>query len=168
MISFYGRANYSYAGRYMFQAAVRRDGASVFGSNNKWATFPSASVAWRLSEESFIKDLGIFTDLKLRAGWGQSGNSQGFDIYSAKFFYDTAGRFEYTDPSTGTVTSYKGVTAARNVNDNLKWETTTMLNLGLDFAFLNGRINGTIEWYNKTTKDMIWGYPVSIDRKSVV
>lgn len=167
MISFYGRANYSYAGRYMFQAAVRRDGASVFGSNNKWATFPSASVAWRLSEESFIKDLGIFTDLKLRAGWGQSGNSQGFDIYSAKFFYDTAGRFEYTDPSTGTVTSYKGVTAARNVNDNLKWETTTMLNLGLDFAFLNGRINGTIEWYNKTTKDMIWGYPVSMAKYPV-
>lgn len=168
MISFYGRANYSYAGRYMLQAAVRRDGASVFGSNNKWATFPSASVAWRLSEESFIKDLGIFTDLKLRAGWGQSGNSQGFDIYSAKFFYDTTGgRFDYVDPDTGTSTSYKNVTAARNVNDNLKWETTTMLNLGLDFAFLNGRINGTIEWYNKTTKDMIWGYPVSMAKYPV-
>lgn len=161
MISFYGRANYSYAGRYIVQAAVRRDGASVFGSNNKWATFPSASVAWRLSEESFIKDLGIFTDLKLRAGWGQSGNSKGFDIYVAKFFYDTTNRFNYTDPVTGQTTSYKGVTAARNVNDDLKWETTTMLNLGLDFAFLNGRINGTIEWYNKTTKDMIWDYPVS-------
>ena len=168
MISFYGRANYSYAGRYIVQAAVRRDGASVFGSNNKWATFPSASVAWRLSEESFIKDLGIFTDLKLRAGWGQSGNSQGFDIYSAKFFYDTTGgRFDYVDPDTGTSTSYKNVTAARNVNDNLKWETTTMLNLGLDFAFLNGRINGTIEWYNKTTKDMIWGYPVSMAKYPV-
>lgn len=161
MISFYGRANYSYAGRYILQAAVRRDGASVFGSNNKWATFPSASAAWRLSEESFIKDLGIFTDLKLRAGWGQSGNSQGFDIYAAKFFYDTTDRFTYTDPNTGQSTSYKGLTAARNVNDDLKWETTTMLNLGLDFAFLNGRINGTIEWYNKSTKDMIWNYPVS-------
>ena len=168
MISFYGRANYSYAGRYIVQAAVRRDGASVFGSNNKWATFPSASVAWRLSEESFIKDLGIFTDLKLRAGWGQSGNSQGFDIYAARFFYDLKyendkpGRFDYVDPVTGTVTSYKTITAARNVNDNLKWETTTMVNLGLDFAFLNGRINGTIEWYNKTTKDMIWDYKVSL------
>ena len=167
MISFYGRANYSYAGRYMLQAAVRRDGASVFGSNNKWATFPSASVAWRLSEESFIKDLGIFTDLKLRAGWGQSGNSQGFDIYTAKFFYNTGARFDYVDPFTGEVTSYKTVNAARNVNDNLKWETTTMLNLGLDFAFLNGRINGTIEYYNKTTKDMIWGYPVSMAKYPV-
>lgn len=168
MISFYGRANYSYAGRYMLQAAVRRDGASVFGANNKWATFPSASVAWRLSEESFIKDLGIFTDLKLRAGWGQSGNSQGFDIYAAKFFYDTTGgRFDYVDPDSGVTTSYKNVTAARNVNDDLKWETTTMINLGLDFAFLNGRINGTIEWYNKTTKDMIWAYPVSMAKYPV-
>ena len=167
MISFYGRANYSYAGRYMLQAAVRRDGASVFGSNNKWATFPSASVAWRLSEESFIKDLGIFTDLKLRAGWGQSGNSQGFDIYTAKFFYNTGARFDYVDPVTGEVTSYKTVNAARNVNDNLKWETTTMLNLGLDFAFLNGRINGTIEYYNKTTKDMIWNYKVSLAKYPV-
>ena len=161
MISFYGRANYSYAGRYILQAAVRRDGASVFGSNNKWATFPSASAAWRLSEESFIKDLGIFTDLKLRAGWGQSGNSQGFDIYTARFFYQAGARFDYTDPVSGRVTSYKTINAARNVNDNLKWETTTMLNLGLDFAFLNGRINGTIEWYNKSTKDMIWEYRVS-------
>lgn len=171
MISFYGRVNYSYAGRYIAQAAVRRDGASVFGSNNKWATFPSASVAWRLSEESFIKDLAIFTDLKLRAGWGQSGNSQGFDIYAAKFFYDTYGspnvRFDYVDPVTGAVTSYKGIAAARNVNDDLKWETTTMLNLGLDFAFLNGRINGTIEWYNKSTKDMIWDYPVSMAKYPV-
>lgn len=179
MISFYGRANYSYAGRYIVQAAVRRDGASVFGSNNKWATFPSASVAWRLSEESFIKDLGIFTDLKLRAGWGQSGNSQGFDIYASRFYYDIKreyrkeigawipSRFEYIDPVTGTKTSYKSLTSARNVNDDLKWETTTMLNLGLDFAFLNGRINGTIEWYNKSTKDMIWDYPVSLAKYPV-
>ena len=179
MISFYGRANYSYAGRYIVQAAVRRDGASVFGSNNKWATFPSASVAWRLSEESFIKDLGIFTDLKLRAGWGQSGNSQGFDIYASRFYYDIKreyrkeigawipSRFEYVDPVTGTKTSYKSLTSARNVNDDLKWETTTMLNLGLDFAFLNGRINGTIEWYNKSTKDMIWDYPVSLAKYPV-
>ncbi len=162
MISFYGRANYSYASKYILQAAIRRDGASVFGSNNKWATFPSASIAWRLGEESFIKDTGIFSDLKLRAGWGQSGNSGGFDIYTSRFFYTNGGgRFDYVDPVTGKVTSYKGITAARNVNDDLKWETTTMLNIGLDFAFLNGRINGTVEWYNKSTKDMIWNYPVS-------
>ena len=161
MISFYGRANYSFNSKYIVQAAVRRDGASVFGANNKWATFPSGSVAWRLSEEDFIKNTGIFTDLKLRAGWGQSGNSQGFDIYTSRFFFDTTTRFDYVDPVTGAVTSYKGLTSARNVNNDLKWETTTMVNIGLDFAFLNGRINGTVEWYNKSTKDMIWDYPVS-------
>ena len=161
MISFYGRANYSYASRYIFQAAVRRDGASTFGSNNKWATFPSASVAWRITDESFLRDQTVIDDLKLRAGWGQSGNSAGFDIYTSRFYYKSTTRFDYVDPITGQTTSYKGLTAARNVNDDLKWETTTMVNLGLDFAFLNGRINGTFEWYNKTTKDMIWDYPVS-------
>ena len=162
MISFYGRVNYSLMSKYLFQAAIRRDGASTFGSNNRWATFPSASIAWRLSQENFLKDNNWLTDLKLRAGWGQSGNAQGFDIYTSRFFYQAAKRFDYVDPVTGAVTSYKGLTAARNVNDNLKWETTTMLNLGLDFSFLNGRIGGTIEYYNKDTKDMIWDYPVSV------
>ena len=160
MISFYGRANYSFKSKYLIQAAVRRDGASNFGANNRWATFPSASIAWRLSEESFIKDLGVFNDLKIRAGWGQSGNSAGFDANAARFFYSVGGRFEYVDEN-GNVHSYKEVHAARNVNDDLKWETTTMLNIGLDFAFFNGRLNGTIEYYDKDTKDMIWDYAVS-------
>ena len=161
MISFYGRANYSYKGKYLLQAAIRRDGASTFGSHNKWATFPSGSAAWRISEESFMEGTRDWlTDLKLRVGWGQSGNSQGFDIYTSRFYYKSAERFTYVDEN-GTEHSYKSVSAARNVNDNLKWETTTMLNLGLDYAFLNGRINGTIEYYNKDTKDMIWDYPVS-------
>lgn len=161
MISFYGRANYSYKSKYIVQAALRRDGSSTFGSNNKWATFPSGSIAWRLSEEDFIKDLGIFDDLKLRAGWGQSGNAMGFNIYTSRFFYQGGSRFVYTDPETGKETAYKNLNAARNVNDDLKWETTTMLNLGIDFAFFGGRLNGTIEYYDKTTKDMIWDYPVS-------
>ena len=161
MISFYGRANYSYKSKYILQAAIRRDGSSTFGSNHRWATFPSGAIAWRLSEEDFIKDLGIFDDLKLRAGWGQSGNAMGFDIYTSRFYYQGGSRFIYTDPETGKETSYKSLNAARNVNNDLKWETTTMLNLGIDFSFLGGRINGTIEYYNKTTKDMIWSYPVS-------
>lgn len=162
MISFYGRVNYSLMSKYLFQAAIRRDGSSVFGSNNKWATFPSASVAWRISQEDFLKDNTWLSDLKIRAGWGQSGNAQGFNIYTSRFYYEAAKRFDYVDPATGQVSSYKGLTAARNVNDNLKWETTTMLNLGIDFSFLNGRIGGTIEYYNKDTKDMIWDYPVSV------
>lgn len=114
-----------------------------------------------MSEEDFISDLGIFNDLKLRAGWGQSGNAQGFDIYTSRFFYSAAKRFDYIDPATGETHSYKSLTAARNVNDDLKWETTTMLNVGLDFAFFNSRLHGTVEFYDKTTKDMIWDYPVS-------
>lgn len=161
MISFYGRANYSYKSKYLLQAAVRRDGASTFGTNNKWATFPSASLAWRVTGEDFMDaSAGWLHDLKLRAGWGQSGNAQGFDIYTSRFFYQAGSRFTYVDEN-GNEHSYKSLNAARNVNDNLKWETTTMLNVGLDFAFLGGPINGTIEYYNKDTKDMIWDYPVS-------
>ena len=160
MISFYGRVNYSFNSRYMLQAAIRRDGASTFGANHKWATFPSVSAAWRISEESFLKDKDLFDDLKFRVGWGQSGNAQGFDIYSARFYYQGGSRFNYT-AEDGSVSSYKNLNAARNVNDDLKWETTGMLNIGLDFAILNSRLSGTIEFYNKTTKDMIWDYPVS-------
>lgn len=161
MISFYARANYSLMSRYLFQAAIRRDGASTFGSNNRWATFPSASVAWRLSDENFMSDARTWlSDLKLRVGWGQSGNAGGFDIYTSRFFYNTGARFDYVD-ANGNVTSYKSLSAARNVNPDLKWETTTMLNIGLDFSFFNGRLAGTLEFYDKSTKDMIWDYPVS-------
>lgn len=161
MISFYGRANYSYDSKYLFQVALRRDGASVFGSNNRWATFPSASLAWRLSEEDWLRPLGELGDFKIRAGWGMSGNSDGFDSLTSRSYFEvSADRFQYVDPSTGELGEYKYVNVARNQNDNLKWETTTMLNLGLDFSFLNGRINGVIEYYNKDTKDMIWDYSV--------
>lgn len=163
MISFYGRAMYSFNSKYMVQAAVRRDGASTFGSNHRWATFPSAAVAWRITQENFMKGITWLDDLKLRVGWGQSGNATGFDIYTSRFFYNTAERFTYID-ANGIEHSYKSIKAARNVNDNLKWETTTMLNLGLDFAFLNGRLNGTIEYYDKTTDGMIWDYSVSTTR----
>lgn len=159
MISFYGRANYSYNSKYLVQAAIRRDGSSAFGSNNKWATFPSASAAWRISQEEFMKNLGIFDDLKVRVGWGQSGNSSGFDALTSHsyYFWNTWEkiRFDYDG------VSYKTLTAARNANPDLKWETTTMLNIGLDFAFFNGRLNGTVEYYNKDTKDMIFDYAVS-------
>lgn len=161
MISFYGRANYSFDSRYLFQVAIRRDGASVFGSNSKWGTFPSASVAWRLSEEEWLRPLGEIGDFKFRVGWGKSGNSGGFNALSSRLYYTVGGsKFPYVDPATGETNYYKPVNVARNQNDNLKWETTSMLNIGLDFAFLGGRINGVIEYYNKDTKDMIWDYSV--------
>lgn len=98
MISFYGRINYSFNSKYLLQATIRRDGSSAFGKNNRWGTFPSASLAWRMSEEKFIKDLNVFDDLKFRVGYGVSGNSLGFGAYSAIQTYSTSGWFNYTTP----------------------------------------------------------------------
>lgn len=153
-ISFYGRANYSFDSRYMIQATVRRDGSSVFGKNHRWGTFPSASVAWNITEEKFMRNQKIFDNLKLRAGYGISGNAMGFDVYSSYNTYGASGTFVY-DGKT-----YRTYAATKNANPDLKWESTGMLNVGLDFAFLKGRLNGTIEVYNKKTKDLIWSYPV--------
>lgn len=156
MISMFGRVNYSYAGKYLFQATVRRDGSSAFGKNNRWATFPSASVAWRASEESFVKDLNIFDDLKLRAGYGVSGNSLGFDAFTSVVRYGVTGWF-----TNGSGNQAHTLGAIANANPDLKWEKTSMFNIGLDFGFFNNRLSGTIEWYNKNTQDLIYNYTVS-------
>lgn len=163
MISFYGRLNYSYASRYNFQATLRRDGSSAFGKNNRWATFPSVSVAWRIGEEEFIRNLGIFSDLKLRVGYGVSGNSLGFDAYSARRTYGVSGWFQYTDEN-GVTTDKHTLAATNNANPDLKWERTGMFNIGVDFGFFNSRLTGTIEYYDKRTSDLIYYYPVSTNR----
>lgn len=160
MISFYGRLNYSYASKYLFQATVRRDGSSAFGNNNRWATFPSFSGAWRISEESFIKDLNIFDDLKLRVGYGVSGNSLGFDVFTATQIYGSTGWYDHLT-STGESEQVHILGATRNANPDLKWERTGMFNIGLDFGFFDNRLGGTIEYYDKRTKDLIADYAVS-------
>src|SRR5690606_3482413 len=125
---------YNYNGKYMINATVRRDGSSKFGANNRWATFPSVSAAWRISEESFLQDQTVLSDLKLRAGNGVSGN-QNIDPYkSITIFGQQGGQFMYN----GEWLNSYGVN--QNPNPDLKWETTSMLNIGLDFAFLNGRL----------------------------
>ena len=154
-ISFYGRVNYSFDSCYMLQATIRRDGSSVFGKNNRWGTFPSVSAAWNITEEKFMQNQHIFDNLKLRAGYGISGNAMGFDVYSSYNTYGASGTFVY-DGKT-----YRTYGATKNANPDLKWESTGMLNIGLDFAFLKGRLNGTVEVYHKKTKDLIWSYPVS-------
>ncbi|MBP8088855.1 MAG: SusC/RagA family TonB-linked outer membrane protein, partial [Phocaeicola sp.] len=163
MISFYGRINYSFNSKYLLQATIRRDGSSAFGKNNRWGTFPSASLAWRMSEEKFIKDLNVFDDLKFRVGYGVSGNSLGFGAYSAIQTYSTSGWFNYTN-ANGTQNSYHTLAAASNANPDLKWERTAMLNIGLDFSFFGGRLGGTIEYYDKRTSDLIYTYEVSTNR----
>ena len=151
-ISFYGRVAYSYNGKYMAQATIRRDGSSVFGDGHQWGTFPSLSLAWNITEEDFMKNQNLFSNLKLRAGYGISGNAMGFGAYTAVPTYGSTG-----DVKDG----YVMLNATKLANPDLKWESTGMLNIGLDYAFLKGRINGTIEFYNKKTKDLIWDYPVS-------
>ena len=153
-ISFYGRVNYSFDSRYMLQATIRRDGSSVFGKNNRWGTFPSVSAAWNITEEAFMQNQNLFSNLKLRAGYGISGNAMGFDVYSSYNTYGATGTFTYDGKL------YRTYAATKNANPDLKWESTGMLNIGLDFGFLKNRINGTIEVYNKKTKDLIWSYPV--------
>lgn len=163
MISFYGRVNYSYKSKYLLQATVRRDGSSAFGVNNRWGTFPSVSAAWRITEEDFMKDQNVFDDLKLRVGYGVSGNSLGFDAFYSRPIYGSTGWFTYVD-ANGTSSQYRILGATRNSNPDLKWETTGMFNIGVDFGFLNNRLTGTIEYYDKRTSDLIFDYAVSTNR----
>ena len=160
-ISFYGRLNYSFNSRYMLQATIRRDGSSVFGKDHRWGTFPSASLAWNITEEDFMKNQNIFDQLKLRVGYGVSGNAMGFGAYDAIATYGlNTNSFEYVLSDGSSQTMY-GIEAQNNANPDLKWERTAMLNVGLDFAFIGGRINGSIEYYHKKTSDLIWSYGVS-------
>lgn len=163
MISFYGRVNYSFNSKYLFQATIRRDGSSAFGVNNRWGTFPSASLAWRVTEEGFMKNQNVFDDLKFRVGYGVSGNSLGFDAYTARLTYGPSGWFQYTD-ANGNTSMYRTLAATHNANPDLKWERTGMFNVGVDFAFLNNRLSGTLEYYDKRTNDLIYSYPVSTTR----
>ena len=151
-ISFYGRASYSFNSKYMLQATIRRDGSSVFASGHRWGTFPSVSAAWNITEEEFMKNQKVFDNLKLRLGYGVSGNALGFGAYSGVATYGSTGEVD---------NSYAILAATKLANSELTWETTGMFNIGLDYGFWNNRINGSIEFYNKKTKDLIWNYPVS-------
>jgi len=148
--SYLGRINYSYASKYLLTASYRADGSSVFGKNNKWGYFPSTSIAWRMSQESFIKNLNLFSNLKLRTSWGIVGNQ-------AISPYQTIARMGsgYNYPYSGGQSTDLGFIIANAPNPNLKWESTTQLNLGLDVGMFNGRLNATVDVYSKTTKDLL-------------
>jgi TonB-linked SusC/RagA family outer membrane protein len=150
LISFFGRANYTFLGRYLATVTVRRDGSSRFGSDEHWGTFPSGSLAWRLGEERFIRDLGLFSNLKLRAGYGVTGNERIGDYASYALMSNT--RFTF-DGSTNNAGTHMSQSSAEN--KGLKWETTKQWNVGVDFGFLNNRINLTLEGYFKKTNDLL-------------
>jgi iron complex outermembrane receptor protein len=156
LISFYSRLNYSYAGKYLLQASLRRDGSNAFGTNNRWGYFPAASAAWRIIDEGFMKSQTLFDDLKLRVGYGKTGNSLGFSPYTPLTLYGTTGSFYYNNAYIGAI----GVT--QNPNPDLKWESTATLNGGVDFSLFKGRLGGSVDIYNKKTTDMITSVPVSL------
>lgn len=157
LISFFGRVNYSLLDRYMLTATVRDDGSSRFGDNHKWGVFPSLSLAWRVSEEPFMAATrGWLDNLKLRAGFGVTGNQNGIGEYKSLSILSASGA-AYYDGTTGTwKNSYAQI---QNANPDLKWESTAQWNLGIDFSVLN-KLSGTLELYHKKTSDLLWTYPV--------
>lgn len=155
LISFFGRVNYTYNDKYMVTATVRRDGSSRFGDNHKWGTFPSVSLAWRISNEKFMEGAkGWLDNLKLRAGFGITGNQDGIGEYKSLATIGIAG---ITKNADGT---WKNTYAQnQNPNPDLKWEETSQWNLGIDFSVFN-RLHGSLEFYLKKTSDLLWTYPV--------
>lgn len=152
LISFFGRVNYSYKDKYLLTASLRRDGSTRFGQANRWGTFQSAAFAWRVIDESFMEGLtDIFTDLKLKVGYGVNGNQEIPDYnYLATY-----------SPSTLTAQYQLGNTFITTVRPNgydanLKWEETTSYNIGLEYGFLNGRLTGSLDFYRKDTKDLLF------------
>lgn len=148
LLSYLARARYNYDSRYLLNVALRVDGSSVFGANNKYGYFPSVAFAWRAVEESFLKDVDFLSDLKLRLSYGSVGN-QGISPYTT---LGLANRY-ITEFGDNTQMGY--LPSDELTNPNLRWETSTSTNLGLDFGFFNGRINGALELYDTQTTDLL-------------
>jgi iron complex outermembrane receptor protein len=158
LLSYYGRFNYSYDSRYLLSLSMRRDGSSRFSEDNRWGTFPSVALAWRVSEEDFFKSLKpTFSNLKLRASFGVTGQQDGIANYSYIPLYTLSQSgasymFNGTPISTYRPAAY---------NSNLKWETTKAWNFGFDFGLFNDRITGSVEYYTRKTEDLLATVPVA-------
>jgi iron complex outermembrane receptor protein len=157
LVSFLGRVNYAYNNRYLLTASFRRDGSTVFGVNNKWGNFPSASLAWRIDQEGFMKDQHALSSLKLRVGYGITGNQQGIGPQNSIALVGQAGSVFFG----GTTIPNYSVT--QNSNPNLKWETRKQANLGLDFASFNDRFNGSVDVYTANTDNLLFNYTVPLE-----
>lgn len=158
-ISYFARASYSLLDRYIITGTVRRDGSSNFGSGNRWGTFPSAAAAWRISEEDFMKDQDIFSNLKLRIGWGQTGNSGGATDLSVAALNTAGVKYNFYSQGDnigiGTTPSATGGTYQGLVDTNLKWETNEQTNIGIDLGLLNGDLNITADYFIRKSKDLL-------------
>jgi TonB-dependent starch-binding outer membrane protein SusC len=154
LISDFGRLKYTFNDRYILQGSLRRDGSSVFGANHYWGYFPSVAAAWRISEEEFMKSQNIFSDLKLRASYGITGNAFGFGAYTAQFVLGAQGTYYYN----GSQIAVYGPTVA--ANPDLQWEEIATTNLGVDFTLLKGKLGGSVDVYKRKTTGMIFPYKV--------
>ncbi len=154
LISFLGRVNYSYKDRYLFTASLRRDGASVFGANHKWGNFPSASVAWLIDEEPFMANQTIFDQLKIRGGYGVTGNQQGLYPQNSLSLVSGSGVTYFGGQQ---ITNFSVV---QNTNADLRWETKKQTNIGVDFSLLENRLRGTVDVYTATTDNLLFDYTV--------
>ncbi|MBS1946884.1 MAG: TonB-dependent receptor [Bacteroidetes bacterium] len=152
LISFLGRLNYNYAGKYYVTASLREDGSSKFGKNNRHGYFPSFDVAWRISRESFMKNIGWLDDLKLRAGYGVTGNSDAITPYATLLLYGPGGRY-YDAVNNIYPQSYSPI---QNPNPDLKWEERHGKNIGLDFSILNSRFSGDINYFSDKTINLLY------------
>jgi TonB-linked SusC/RagA family outer membrane protein len=160
MMSYLGRVNYSFADRYLLTASVRADGSSKFLPENRWATFPSASVGWRISQEQFFQNLDqkIISNLKLRVGWGQIGNQMGLgnNDYISTITGGNAQKYIFGQSKT----QYTGYRPEGNGNPSIQWETSEQYNAGIDLALLDGKFTATLDYFVKNTNDMLVRVPV--------
>ena len=155
LISDFARVNYNYKNKYLIQGSIRRDGSNVFGLNETWGYFPSVGAAWNIDQESFLKNQSLINTLKLRGSYGIAGNSLGFAPLTTKLIYGQVGQFYYNGaPREGAFG------AIQNENPDLRWEKTATTNIGIDFGLFNGKLNGSVDWYNKRTKDLILSFNV--------
>ncbi len=157
--SFFGRAQYGYDSRYLVTATMRADGSSKFGKNNKYGYFPSIGVGWNIHKENFMANNTLFSNLKLRASWGQTGNQDGIDskVSLASFIDSKNNNDTYPlNPNASTLDDYPfGTVAVRTDNPDLKWEVATQTAIGLDFGLLKNRLTGSLDYFNKVTSDVV-------------
>ncbi|MGE0076623.1 MAG: SusC/RagA family TonB-linked outer membrane protein [Bacteroidales bacterium] len=151
IVSFFGRINYSFMDRYLVTFTTRYDGSSRFSEDNRWGLFPSVALAWKVKDESFLKDVTLLSDLKVRAGWGITGQQDIFNDYpaQAKYIISQPGSYYYIDGK------YISTLRPDPYDPDIKWEETTTQNIGLDFGFLNDRITGSVDLYKRTTDDLL-------------
>ena len=160
IISFLGRATYNYASKYYVTASFRDDGSSKFGANNRWGKFPSASLGWRISQEEFLKGVSWLSDLKIRGGIGVTGNSDAISPYNTQLIIGPNGR--YFDPSNSSYEYPPAYSISQNSNPALKWEERIGRNIGFDFAVLNSRFSGSVNYYSDKTNNLLYNYTVPV------